>query len=53
MRNFERIAIKGGRCTAFNQNYKPEISEEVFNITSKEINVNGNICDLLEKYLKV
>ena len=53
MRNFERNAIKGGRCTAFNQHYKPEISDEVFNIISKEINVDGNICDLLEKYLKL
>ena len=52
MRNFVRKAIKGGRCNAFNQHYKSEISDEVFNIISKELNVNGNICDLLEKYFK-
>ena len=52
MRNFVCKAIKGGRCNAFNQHYKSEISDEVFNIISKELNVNGNICDLLEKYLK-
>ena len=52
MRNFVRKAIKGGRCNAFNQRYKSEISYEVFNIASKELNVNGNVCDLLEKYFE-
>ena len=32
MRNFVRGAIKGSRCIAFDQNYKCEISDEVFNI---------------------
>ena len=50
MRNFVRKAIKGGRCNAFNQHYKSEFSDEVFNIISKELNVSGNICELLEKY---
>ena len=52
MRNFVRKAIKGCRCNAFNQHYKSEISDEVFKIISKELNVNGNIHDLLEKYFK-
>ena len=52
MRNYVRKAIKGGRCNAFNQHYKSEISDEVFNIISKELNVNGSIRDLLEKYFK-
>ena len=52
MRNFVRKAIKGGRCNAFNQQYKSEISDEVFNIISKELNVNGNTCDILEKYFE-
>ena len=52
MRNFVRKAIKGGGCNAFNQHYKSEFSDEVFNIISKELNVNGNICDLLEKYFE-
>ena len=52
MRNFVRKSIKGGRCNAFNQRYKSEISDEVFNIISKELNVNGNICDILEKYFE-
>ena len=53
MRNFVRKAIKGGRCNAFNQHYKSEISDEAFNIISKELNVNGDICDLLEKYFNI
>ena len=53
MRNFVRKAIKGGRCNAFNQHYKSEISDEVFNIISKELNIdNDNVCDILEKYFK-
>ena len=39
--------MKGGRCNAFNQHYKSENSDEVFNIISKELNVNGNICEIL------
>ena len=54
MRNFVRKAIKGGRCNAFNQHYKYEISDEVFNIFSKEINVNSksNEYEILEEYFK-
>ena len=52
MRNFVRKAIKGGRCNAFNQHYKSEILNEFFKIISKELNVNGNICDILEKYFE-
>ena len=54
MRNFVRKAIKGGRCNAFNQYYKSEISDEVF-IISKELNVDNdgsNVCDILEKYFE-
>ena len=52
MRNFIRQSIKGRRCNAFNQHYKSESSDEVFNINSKEVNVNGNKCDLPEKYFE-
>ena len=52
MRNFVREAFKGGRCNAFNQHYKSEVSDEVFKIISKELNVNGNECDILEKYFE-
>ena len=52
MRNFVGKAIKGGRCNAFNQRYKSEISGEVFNIISKNLNVNGNECEIIEKYFE-
>ena len=52
MRSFVRKEIKGGRCNAFNQYYKSENSDEVFNIISKELNVNGNVCDILVKYFE-
>ena len=53
MRNFVREAIKGGRCNAFNQHFKSENSDEVFIIISKELNVNGNICEIFGKYFKL
>ena len=49
MGNFVRKSIKGGRCNAFNQHYMSEISDEVFDIISKELNLNGNVCDIPEK----
>ena len=49
MRNFVRQSIKGGRRNSFNQHYKSECSDEVFDIISKELTVSGNICDILEK----
>ena len=52
MRNFVRKAIKGGRCNGFNQHYISVVSEEVFIIVSKELNVNCNICEILEKYFE-
>ena len=54
MRNFVRKSIKGGRCNAFNQRYKSGISDEVFNIISKELNVNDNSneYEVLEKYFE-
>ena len=55
MRNFVRKAIKRGRCNAFSQRYKSEISDEVFNINSKELivdNDSGNVYDILEKYFE-
>ena len=54
MRHFVRQSIKGGRCSALNQYYKSNTSDEVFNIISKEldINVNGNVCEILDKYFE-
>ena len=50
MRNVVRQSVKGGRCNAFNQFCKSAISDEVFKNISKELNVIGNICEILEKY---
>ena len=41
-----------GRCSALNQYYKSNISDEVFNIISKELGVNGDICEIIDKYLE-
>ena len=42
MRHSQRQSIKRGRCTAVNQYYYSNISDEVLNIISKELNINGN-----------
>ena len=39
---------KKGRCSAWNHYYESTISDEVFNIISKELNINGNICETLD-----
>ena len=52
MRNFVRKSVKGGRCNACIQHYKSSISDEVFNIISRELNVQGNICEVMEKYFE-
>ena len=54
MRHFVRQSKKGGRCSALNQYYKSNISQEVFNIISKELNVNGNdnVCEIIYKYFE-
>ena len=54
MRHFVRQSIKGGRCSALNQYYKSNISQEVFNIISKELNLNGNddVCEIMDKYFE-
>ena len=52
MRHFGRQSIKGGRCSALNQKYKSSVSDNVFNIFSKKIDINGKICDLSDKYIE-
>ena len=51
MRHFVRQSINGGRCSAVNQYYISNLSDEVFNIISRELDINGNdnICETLEK----
>ena len=55
MRHFVRQSIKGGRCSALNQYYKSNISQEVFNKISKELNIddiNDNVCEIIDKYFE-
>ena len=52
MRHFVRQSIKGGRCSALIQYSQSTMWDEVFFIISKEINVNGNTCEVLDKYLE-
>ena len=51
-RKFVRQSIEWGSCNAFNQHYKSEVSDELFNNLPKELNVNGNIHEILEKFFK-
>ena len=48
MRWFVRQAAYGGRVCALNQYYKSKISDDIFNILSKELNVDGNTYEKLE-----
>ena len=52
MHHFVRKSIKGGRCASYNQYYKSSNSDEVLNNISQELNVKGNICEILEKYFE-
>ena len=52
MGNFVRQSIKGGRCNASTQHFQSESTDEGFTIISKKLNVNGNICGLLERYFE-
>ena len=52
MRRFVEQSIKGGRCSALNQYSISNISDEVFNNISKELNVNAKVCEILEKYFE-
>ena len=54
MRHFVRKSIKGGRCSSLNQYCKSKISQEMFNIISKELNANGNdnVCEIIDKYFE-
>ena len=41
---------KRGRCAALNQFFKSIVSDEAFNIISKELNVNGKIFEIFYEY---
>ena len=47
-----RQSIKRGRVCAFNQYYKSKICDKVLKILSEELNVIGNVDDIIEAYVK-
>ena len=49
---FARNSLKVGMCVALNQCIISVISDEVFNIISKELNIFGNICEILDEYFE-
>ena len=51
MRWFVRQAAYGGRVCAFNQYYKSKICDDILNIISKELNVEGNTYEKMETYM--
>ena len=51
MRWFARQSIKGGRVCAFDQYYKAKIGDDIIKIILEELNVKGNIYDVIEAYL--
>ena len=52
MRIYVRQSVKGGRCAASNQYYISSNSDDFFNIMSKQLNFNDNICEILDKYFE-
>ena len=51
MRHFVRQAAHGGRVCAFNQCYKSKICDEILKIKSEELNMKGNVYDIIEVYM--
>ena len=51
MRWFVRQSLKRGRVCAFSQYYRSELCDEVSIILLEEINVKGNVYDIIEDYI--
>ena len=52
MRTFTRKNMKGGQCSALYQCCKPIISHDVFNDPSAELDIERNVCEILDKYFE-
>ena len=52
VRWFVRQSIKRGRVCSFNQKYSLKICDENLKILSEELNVKGNVYDIVEAYMK-
>ena len=51
MRHFVRQAAYGACVCAFNQYYKSKICDDILKIISEELNVKGNVYDVIEGYM--
>ena len=49
---FVRQSIKGIRVCSFNQFYKSKFCDEVLEVLSEELKVEGNVYDIIEAYMK-
>ena len=52
MRHFVRQSIKGRQVSAFNQYYKSKVCVDILKILSRDINVEGNVYDTIDAYMK-
>ena len=52
MITFARKNMKGGQCSALYQNYKSIIFDDVFNNPSAELDIQRNVCEILDKYFE-
>ena len=52
MRWFVRQSIKGGNVCAFNQYHRSKNCDDVLKILSEELNVRGNVHDIIKAYMK-
>ena len=52
IRWFVRQAAYGGRVCALNQYYKSNIYDDILNIISKELKIEGNTYEKIEAYMK-
>ena len=48
MRHLVRQAAYGGRVCAFNQYYKSKSCDDILKYISQELNVKGNVYDIIE-----
>ena len=49
---FVRQSKKGGRVCAFSQNYESRYCDDILKIISEELNVKGNVYDIIKVYLE-
>ena len=52
MRCFVRQSKKGGKVCAFNQYYKSKVCDDISKFISEELNMYGNIYEIIEAYLE-